>query len=128
MSTDATLLNGVVFQIEAGPATQPLNSVSSGLATQYKQAMGSPYYSFVSNDYSAVEILATALKQAGTFTNTTQIISALQTASFTGPTGTVQFNSQHDWIPNFWYTQFQSGKEEVISPSGFAQASYNATA
>jgi len=128
MSTDATLLNGVVFQIEASTSTQPLNSVSSSLATQYKQAMGSSYYSFVSNDYSAVEMLATALKQAGTFTNTTQIISALQTANFVGPTGTVQFNSQHDWIPNFWYTQFQNGKEEVITPSGFAQASYNATA
>ena len=128
MSTDATLLNGVVFQIEASTATQPLNSVSSGLATQYKQAMGSPYYSFVSNDYSAVEMLATALNQAGTFTNTTQIISSLQTVTFTGPTGTVQFNAQHTWIPNFWYTQFQNGTEKVISPSSFAQTSYNATA
>jgi ABC-type branched-subunit amino acid transport system substrate-binding protein len=130
MSSDATLLNGVVFQIEASTATHPLNNVSSYLATQYQQAMGQfyPYYSFVSNDYTAVQMLALALKQSGTYTNTTQIISALEQVSYTGPTGMAQFNPQHDWIPNFWYTQFQDGKEQVISPTQYATGIYNSTA
>jgi ABC-type branched-subunit amino acid transport system substrate-binding protein len=130
MSSDATLFNGVVFQIEASTATKPLNNVSAALATTYHQVMGPfyPYYSFVSNDYTAVHMLAAALAKAGTFTNTSQIISALQTVSYVGPTGTAQFNAQHDWVPSFWYTQIQNGKEQVINPTSFATASYNATA
>ena len=130
MSQDHTLLNGVVFQIEASTAKVPLNNVSSYLSTQYTKVMGSfyPYYSFVSNDYSAVQILAVALKQAGTFSNASAIVSALEKATYVGPTGTVHFNSLHTWTPEFWYTQIQNGNEEVISPAAFATASYNATA
>ena len=128
-SQDPTLLNGVVFQIEASTASVPLNNVSSYVAAKYTQEMGKfyPYYSFVSNDYTAVQVLAVALRQAG-LSNTSAIVSALEKATYVGPTGTVQFNSQHTWTPDFWYTQIQNGKEQVIYPSSFATASYNATA
>lgn len=130
-STDHTLLNGVVFQIEAGTATVPVNNVTTYLSNQYTSVMGPfyPYYSFVSNDYSAVIDLAAALKSAGTVTNTTTIISALTTVSTLGPTGLIQLNSaQHIWTPDFWYTQIQNGTEKVITPGAFANGSYNATA
>ena len=129
MSQDPTLLNGVVFQIEASTATVPLNNVSSYLSAKYTQTMGPfyPYYSFVSNDYSAVQILAVALKQAGV-SNPTAVVAALEKATYVGPTGMVQFDSLHTWTPDFWYTQIQNGKEQVIYPGSFATASFNATA
>lgn len=129
-STDHTLLNGVVFQIEAGTATVPVNNVTTYLSNQYTSVMGPfyPYYSFVSNDYSAVIDLAAALKSAGV-SNTTAIISALTTVSTLGPTGLIQLNSaQHIWTPDFWYTQIQNETEKVITPGAFANGSYNATA
>ena len=129
-SSDATLLNGVVFQVEPRTASVALNNVSTYVATQYTKVMGSfyPYYSFVSNDYSSVVVLAAALKQAGTISNVTAIVSALQTVSAVGPTGTIQFNSQHIWNPGFWYTQIQAPyTEKVIYPSANANGSYNAT-
>jgi len=128
--SNPSLLNGVIYQIEAGTATVPLNNVTTYLATQYHNVMGIyyPYYSFVSNDYVAVQILAAALKQAGTTSDPNAIVSALQTAQYTGPTGTIQFNSQHIWVPAFWYTQIQNGKEVVIYPSSVANGSFNATA
>jgi branched-chain amino acid transport system substrate-binding protein len=127
--SDPTLLNGVVYQIEAGTVSKPVNNVTTSLAATYHKVMGPfyPYYSFVSNDYTAVHMIAAALAQANSF-NASQIVSALQTISYTGPTGTAQFNAQHDWAPAFWYTQIQNGKEQVIYPSSFATASYNATA
>jgi branched-chain amino acid transport system substrate-binding protein len=127
--SDRTLLNGVVYQIEAGTASKPVNNVTSSLAATYHQVMGPfyPYYSFISNDYTAVQMLAAALAKANSF-NASQIVSALQTVSYVGPTGTAQFNAQHDWAPAFWYTQIQNGKEQVIYPSSYATASYNATA
>ncbi len=130
MSQDHTLLNGIVFQIEASTATVPLNNVSSYLSTAYTKAMGPfyPYYSFVSNDYAAVHVLAAAMVKAGTVTNTTAIIKALEIVSYTGPTGTVQFDQQHLWSPDLWYTQIQNGTEKVIYPSVYANSSYNATA
>lgn len=127
LSSTPTLLNGVIFQIEASTATVPLNNVSSYVATQYKQAMGTPYYSFVSNSYTAVQVLAAAMRQAGTISNTTAIVQALQTVKYTGPTGTVQFDSLHHWVPDFWYTQIQNGTEKVIYPSAYANGSYNTT-
>ena len=129
-SQDSTLLNGVIFQIEASTASVPLNNVSTYVSNQYTKVMGPfyPYYSFVSNDYSAVQILATALQQSGAFSNPDNLVTALQTVSYTGPTGTVHFNSVHIWAPSFWYTQIQNGKEQVISPPTYATASYNATA
>jgi ABC-type branched-subunit amino acid transport system substrate-binding protein len=132
--SDHTLLNGVVYQIEAGTVSQPFNNVSSSLATTYHKVMGLfyPYYSFVSNDYSAVYMIARALAyegqhQSATF-NATQIAADLETVTYTGPTGTVQFNAQHQWTPAFWYTQIQNATEQVIYPSSSATASYNATA
>jgi ABC-type branched-subunit amino acid transport system substrate-binding protein len=127
--SDPTLLNGVVYQIEAGTVSKPLNNISAALATTYHKVMGPfyPYYSFVSNDYTAVYMLAAALGKANSF-NASQIISELQTVTYTGPTGTVQFNAQHDWTPNFWYTQIQNGTEKVIYPPAYATGSYNATA
>jgi ABC-type branched-subunit amino acid transport system substrate-binding protein len=129
LESQGTSLNGIVFQIEASTASVPLNNVSTYVATQYHQTMGPfyPYYSFVSNDYSAVQILATAIKQAGS-TNASAVINALQTVSYVGPTGTVQFNSLHIWTPQFWYTQIQNSTEKVIYPTAYANGSYNATA
>lgn len=129
-SSDLTLLDGVVFQQEPSTATVPLNNISSYVSTQYTDVMGSeyPYYSFVSNDYSAVLVLAAAIKQAGTISNVTAMVQALQTVSAVGPTGTIQFNSQHTWNPGFWYSQVQAPyTETVIYPSTYANGSYNAT-
>lgn len=130
MSQDHTLLNGVVFQVEASTASTPLNNISSYVSSQYTKAMGPfyPYYSFVSNAYAAVQVLASAMVKAGTVSNTTAIIKALETVSYTGPTGTVQFDQQHTWAPDLWFTQIQNGKEQVIYPSAYATSSYNATA
>jgi len=127
--SNPTLLNGVIDQVEPGTASQPFNDVSAALAATYHQTMGPfyPYYSFISNDYVAVHMLATALGKAMTF-NATDMISALQTVTYNGPTGIAQFNAQHDFAPNFWYTQIQNGKELVVYHNSFAQASYNATA
>jgi len=127
--SDPTLLNGVVYQIEAGTLSKPLNNITASLATTYHQVMGPfyPYYSFVSNDYTAVYMIAGALDKAMTF-NATQIVSDLQTVTYTGPTGTAQFNAQHQWTPAFWYTQIQNGTEKVIYPSSYATGTYNATA
>jgi branched-chain amino acid transport system substrate-binding protein len=129
-SSDATLLDGVVFQVEPSTATVPLNNVSTYVATQYTAAMGSdyPYYSFVANDYSAVIAIAAALRTAGTISNVTAALSALETVSVLGPTGTIQFNAQHTYVPGFWYTQIQAPyTEKVIYPSAYANGTYNAT-
>ncbi len=129
MSSDPTLLNGVVYQIEAGTASKPVNNITSALATKYHQIMGPfyPYYSFISNDYTAVYMLANALRSANSF-NASQVIPALEAVSYTGPTGTAQFNAQHDWAPAFWYTQIQNSTEKVIYPPSYATGTYNATA
>jgi branched-chain amino acid transport system substrate-binding protein len=129
-STTPTLLNGVVFQVEPSTASVPLNNVSTAVAANYTAVMGSfyPYYSFVSNDYSAVIILAAGLNAAGTDSNVTALISELTTVTATGPTGLISFNSQHIWNPGFWYTQIQAPyTEKVIYPSTYANGTYNAT-
>jgi ABC-type branched-subunit amino acid transport system substrate-binding protein len=86
-----------------------------------------PYYSFISNAYVAVQMLAQAIGKAGSF-NATQVVQALQTISYNGPTGVALFNAQHDYAPPFWYTQIQNGTEKVIYPPNYSQTTYNATA
>ncbi len=123
-------LNGVVIQEEAGTNTVPVNNFTTWLSTQYTDVMGPdyPYYSFVANAYSAVLAIANAMKAAGTVSNTTAIIQALTTVNTDGPLGTMVFNSQHIWTPEFWYTQIQNETAKVIYPSSVADGSYNATA
>lgn len=125
-SANPGVLNGTIFQQFPGTNSTPYNSLGSSLAQAYTANTTQTYYSFPSNSYTAIRVLAQSITTANSL-NVSSIITAMQKISYQGPAGLVTFDSNHNWIvPSLWYTQFQNGKLQVIWPPQFATSTYQA--
>lgn len=117
-------LNKLSVQIFPGAHGVPVNALQSTLISTYESQTNKTFYSFPSNTYIAVHILANALKTAGT-SNVDAIITALEATNYQSSSGLVTFNASHSWnFPGFWYTQIQGNNVVVISPPEFANGAF----
>ncbi|MCL5069262.1 MAG: ABC transporter substrate-binding protein [Thaumarchaeota archaeon] len=124
-SSHPGVLNGVIFQQFPGTNSTPYNSLGASLILAYQNATHQTYYSFPSNSFTAIHVLAQSMVNANTVSNVSAIITAMEHISYEGSAGLVTFDTNHNWIvPTLWYTQFQNGHLQVIWPPSFATSTY----
>ncbi|MCL4519722.1 MAG: ABC transporter substrate-binding protein [Thaumarchaeota archaeon] len=124
-SSHLGVLNGVMFQQFPGTNSTPYNTLGASLISAYQSATHQTYYSFPSNSFTAIHVLAQAMINANTVSNASAIIKAMEHISYQGSAGLVTFDANHNWIvPTLWYTQFQNGHLQVIWPTSFATSTY----
>ena len=109
---DHSIMNGSFYS--AHYAADDTSPAVQNFITNYTARFGSPPNSFAALGYDAAQIMAQAIREAGT-TDTEPVIRALQNISFSGVTGNITFDSNGDPIKDLIVIAIETNGSETTS-------------